>query len=108
MFRGLPHADINALSGTSEDLQAALGGMQLTPDVEQLLNQAASFDIAMLSLEEAQREAGLVGGFARLRVSRIPQPGMSGNLRACTATSAGMLPPNWSPSVLMSSTRSEA
>lgn len=61
MFQGLPHIDVNALSGASEDRQGALDGMQLTPDVEHLLNEAASFDAAMLSLEEAQREAGLVG-----------------------------------------------
>ena len=74
MFQGLPHVDVNALSGTSEDQQAALENLQLTPDVEQLLNEAASFDAAMLSLEEAQREAGLVGGCARLTVSSISQP----------------------------------
>ena len=74
MFQGLPHIDVNALSGASEDRQGALDGMQLTPDVEHLLNEAASFDAAMLSLEEAQREAGLVGGCARLRVSGRPHP----------------------------------
>ena len=71
MFRGLPYTDMNALSGASEDQQSALDGMQLTPDVEQLLNEAASFDAAMLSLEEAQMEAGLVGGCAGLRVSNM-------------------------------------
>ena len=74
MFRGLPDTDMNALSGASEDEQAALDGMQLTPDVEQLLNEAASFDAAMHSLEEAQMEAGLVGECAKLRVSSMSHP----------------------------------
>ena len=99
MFRGMPHTDINALGGASEHQQAALDGMQLTPEVEQLLDEAASFDAAMLALEEAQLEAGLIGGCAGLRVSGtshslhgIHTPVTSNDVRAYTAAVAVCCP----------------